>query len=127
MMEQMETGLCPRFEAAFCILGKRWNGMLIMCLLSGPKRFKDISSLIPSMSDKMLSERMKDLESAGIVQRNVYPETPVRIEYALTEKGLALKPVMETVSAWATEWLVPTSSLDQADGIMDESPLKSDG
>ncbi|MGZ9586108.1 winged helix-turn-helix transcriptional regulator [Paenibacillus marinisediminis] len=104
-MEQQAVGLCPRFEAAFCILGKRWNGLLIMGLLSGPKRFKDISSLIPSMSDKMLSERMKDLECAGIVQRNVYPETPVRIEYALTEKGLALMPVMQSISTWAETWV----------------------
>lgn len=107
-MEQQEFSLCPRFEAAFCILGKRWNGLLIMGLMSGPKRFKDISSLIPSMSDKMLSERMKDLESAGIVERNVYPETPVRIEYALTEKGLALKPVMFAVSEWAESWVKMT-------------------
>lgn len=107
-MEQNINGLCPQFEAAFCILGKRWNGMLIMGLLSGPKRFKDISSLIPSMSDKMLSERMKDLESAGIVIRNVYPETPVRIEYALTEKGHALKPVMAAVQAWAEDWVMDT-------------------
>lgn len=109
-MEQQEISLCPRFEAAFCVLGKRWNGLLIMGLLSGPKRFKDISSLIPSMSDKMLSERMKDLESAGIVERNVYPETPVRIEYALTEKGLALKPVMLAVQEWAEAWVEHTST-----------------
>lgn len=109
-MEQQDISLCPRFEAAFCVLGKRWNGLLIMALLSGPKRFKDISSLIPSMSDKMLSERMKDLESAGIVERNVYPETPVRIEYALTEKGLALKSVMNAVSEWAETWMEHTAS-----------------
>ncbi|TVX92725.1 winged helix-turn-helix transcriptional regulator [Paenibacillus agilis] len=97
--------LCPRFEAAFCILGKRWNGLLIHALVSGPKRFKDISTLIPTMSDKMLSERMKDLETAGIIVRNVYPETPVRIEYELTEKGQALTPVMEAVQQWAAQWL----------------------
>ncbi|PAD79837.1 winged helix-turn-helix transcriptional regulator [Paenibacillus campinasensis] len=97
--------LCPRFESAFACLGKRWNGLIIQALMSGPKRFKDISSVIPSMSDKMLSERMKDLECEGILVRHVYPETPVRIEYELTEKGKALRPVMDEISSWAEQWI----------------------
>ncbi|MCG7406244.1 helix-turn-helix transcriptional regulator [Paenibacillus sp. ACRRX] len=116
-MDNDHSGMCPRFEAAFCILGKRWNGLLIKGLLSGPKRFKDISSLIPTMSDKMLSERMKDLEYSGIVTRNVYPETPVRIEYALTDKGLALQPVMEAIQFWAESWVdnLPDASYPYCD------------
>nr|WP_028544089.1 helix-turn-helix domain-containing protein [Paenibacillus taiwanensis] len=116
-MDNDHSGMCPRFEAAFCILGKRWNGLLIQGLLSGPKRFKDISSLIPTMSDKMLSERMKDLEFSGIVTRNVYPETPVRIEYALTDKGLALQPVMEAIQTWAESWVdnLPAASYECCD------------
>ncbi|MBO2945148.1 helix-turn-helix transcriptional regulator [Paenibacillus sp. F411] len=104
-MDDVTTGLCPRFECAFALLGKRWNGLIIQSLMSGPKRFKDISNLIPAMSDKMLSERMKDLESEGILVRHVYPETPVRIEYELTDKGRALKPVMAEVGAWAEQWV----------------------
>ncbi|WP_322905752.1 helix-turn-helix domain-containing protein [Paenibacillus campi] len=104
-MEQHQLGLCPRFETAFSFLGKRWNGLIIQSLMSGPKRFKDISNLIPMMSDKMLSERMKDLEASGILVRKVYPETPVRIEYELTEKGHALKPVMEQIQNWAEHWV----------------------
>jgi len=100
-----EMNLCPRFETAFSFLGKRWNGLIIQTLMSGPKRFKDISSLIPSMSDKMLSERMKDLEVEGIVVRHVYPETPVRIEYELTEKGKGLRSVMEQIQLWAEKWV----------------------
>ncbi|MNL49389.1 HTH-type transcriptional regulator YodB [compost metagenome] len=73
--------------------------------MSGPKRFKDISGLIPSMSDKMLSERMKDLECEGILVRHVYPETPVRIEYELTAKGRALEPVMQQIQSWAESWV----------------------
>ncbi|MNJ48464.1 HTH-type transcriptional regulator YodB [compost metagenome] len=79
--------------------------MIIHSLMSGPKRFKDISNLIPSMSDKMLSERMKDLENEGILVRHVYPETPVRIEYELTDKGLALERVMGEVQNWAEHWI----------------------
>jgi DNA-binding HxlR family transcriptional regulator len=99
------TKMCPRFETAFSCLGKRWTGLIIQSMMSGPKRFKDISNLIPTMSDKMLSERMKDLENEGILTRHVYPETPVRIEYELTTKGRALQPVMEQIQFWAEEWI----------------------
>ncbi|BCG60134.1 transcriptional regulator [Paenibacillus sp. URB8-2] len=104
-MEEHHLTMCPRFETAFSFLGKRWNGLIIQTLMSGPKRFKDISGLIPLMSDKMLSERMKDLESEGILVRHVYPETPVRIEYELTDKGRALEPVMQQIQAWAENWV----------------------
>lgn len=100
-MEQM----CPKFEAAFELLGKRWTGLIIRALLSGPKRFKDISEMIPNMSDRMLAERFKELEAAGILVRHVYPETPVRIEYELTEKGRALEPVMDALHEWANRWV----------------------
>jgi len=96
--------LCPRFEAAFELLGKKWTGLIIHVLLDGPKRFKDISEKINGMSDRMLSERFKELETAGILQRNVYPETPVRIEYNLTEKGRALHAAMSEVQKWADVW-----------------------
>jgi DNA-binding HxlR family transcriptional regulator len=92
--------LCPKFESAFELLGKRWTGLIIKVLLSGPKRFKDISDLIPSMSDRMLSE----LEAAGIIVRHVYPETPVRIEYELTEKGKGLEKAMEELQKWADKF-----------------------
>jgi DNA-binding HxlR family transcriptional regulator len=97
--------MCPKFEAAFNLLGKRWNGLIIQVLLSGPKRFRDISEMIPQMSDKMLTERFKELEAAGIIKRTVYPEIPVRIEYELTEKGKALEPAMKEVQKWAEAWM----------------------
>ncbi|SMO78006.1 winged helix-turn-helix transcriptional regulator [Melghirimyces algeriensis] len=102
--ESHNEKLCPKFEYAFRILGKRWNGLIIRVLLDGPKRFKEISSMIPYMSDKMLAERFKELEFAGILTRNIYPETPVRIEYALTEKGRALKSALDEIQSWAEQW-----------------------
>lgn len=97
--------LCPKFESAFALLGKRWTGLIIRVLLEGPKRFKDISEMIPNMSDRMLAERFKELESAGILMRHVFPETPVRIEYELTEKGRALQSVMDAVQSWGNNWV----------------------
>ncbi|MCI0182907.1 winged helix-turn-helix transcriptional regulator [Sulfoacidibacillus ferrooxidans] len=97
--------LCPKFESAFALLGKRWTGLIIRVLLDGPKRFKDISDMIPNMSDRMLAERFKELEIAGLITRSVFPETPVRIEYSLTDKGRALEPVMDQVQCWANHWM----------------------
>ncbi|MGZ4113000.1 MAG: winged helix-turn-helix transcriptional regulator [Tumebacillaceae bacterium] len=96
--------LCPKFENAFDILGKRWTGLIIRVLISGGKRFREISDMIPGMSDRMLTERFKELEANGILVRNVYPETPVRIEYQLTDKGRALEPVMDELQKWANAW-----------------------
>ena len=97
--------LCPKFEDAFELLGKRWTGLIIRTLLNGQKRFTDISTAIPNMSARMLTERFKELENHGIVQRTVYPETPVRIEYELTAKGRELGAVMDEVQIWAEKWI----------------------
>jgi DNA-binding HxlR family transcriptional regulator len=104
MIRMVDFHLCPKFEQAFELLGKRWTGLIIRVLLTGPKRFKDISDHIPSMSDRMLSERFKELEAAGIITRNVYPETPVRIEYELTDRGKGLESVMDELQIWAHKW-----------------------
>ncbi|WP_163653672.1 helix-turn-helix domain-containing protein [Listeria sp. PSOL-1] len=97
--------VCPKFESAFQLLGKRWTGLIISVLLTGPKRFKQVAAEIPQMSDRVLAERLKELEELNIVIRHVYPETPVRIEYDLTEKGRDLKEVMEQVQRWADKWV----------------------
>lgn len=96
---------CPKFEAAYTLLGKRWTGLIIRVLLTGAKRFKEISEIIPSMSDRMLTERLKELEAEGIVHRQVFAEMPVRVEYSLTEKGKALQPVLDAMEKWGAEWL----------------------
>lgn len=96
--------MCPKFENAFELLGKRWTGLIIRTLLSGQKRFSEIADAIPNMSARMLTERFKELEKAGIISRKVYPETPVRIEYELTEKGRELQAVMDEIQKWAEKW-----------------------
>jgi DNA-binding HxlR family transcriptional regulator len=96
--------LCPKFESAFEVLGKRWTGLIIRVMLSDKCRFSDISAMIPHLSDRMLAERLKELEATGIVERHVYPETPVRVEYKLTQKGRELEPAMDQVQEWANKW-----------------------
>ncbi|MCM3748167.1 helix-turn-helix transcriptional regulator [Paenibacillus pasadenensis] len=97
--------MCPKYEAAMELLGKKWTGLIIRVLLGGPKRFKEIKEQIPEMSDKMLTDRMKELEHCEIVTRKVYPEMPVRIEYELTDKGHNLEPVIESIQSWGEHWM----------------------
>ena len=97
--------MCPKYESAAEILGKKWTGLIIRVLLGGPKRFKEIKEQIPEMSDKMLTDRMKELEALEVVKRNVFPEMPVRIEYELTEKGKGLEPVIQSIQEWGEQWM----------------------
>lgn len=96
--------LCPKVEAAFALIAKKWNGLLIQVLMNGPKRFSEIRGLIPELSDKVLADKLKELESADMLKRLVYAETPVRVEYALTEKAKALKPAFAAIGEWASKW-----------------------
>src|SRR5436189_2039670 len=101
----VELALCPRYEHAIAVLGKRWTGLIIRALLDGSCRFNGISSYVPGLSDRLLSERLKEMEAEGVVERRVYPETPVRIEYVLTAKGDALRPVRDAFQTWADDWI----------------------
>lgn len=103
--------MCPKYEAAVALLGKKWTGLLLRVLLSGPKRFSDFRHQIPELSDRLLSERLKELEEAGIVERCVLDTKPVAVEYRLTEAGRGLQPVVEAIQAWAERWMPPRSEV----------------
>jgi DNA-binding HxlR family transcriptional regulator len=102
--ENEEAPVCQHFQRAADLLGKRWNTQIIRALLSGESRFTDVRDGVPSLSDALLSERLKELEAEGIVTRTVTPSTPVRIEYGLTEQGRDLAAVMNELAAWAERW-----------------------
>jgi DNA-binding HxlR family transcriptional regulator len=98
------TRICPRFESAFMILGKRWNGLIIRMLADHPLRFGELDHGIPELSARMLAARLKELEEEGLVLRNVYPEVPVLIEYSLSVKGSELEKALDSVQVWADKW-----------------------
>ncbi|MCS6801237.1 MAG: helix-turn-helix domain-containing protein [Chloroflexota bacterium] len=110
-MAEPLTAFCPYFHQAVELIGNRWTGVIIRAMLAGKARFGEIAAAIPGISDRMLSERLKQLEAAGIVVRTVYPETPVRVEYRLTPKGEALAGVVRAIADWSHEWLVPRDEL----------------
>lgn len=100
-----ENDLCPKVEKSFELIGKRWTGLIIHVLMNGPKRFSDIHVMIPDLSKRMLTERMKELEEHRIVVRHVIPERPVRTEYMLTQKGTELGKILGPISGWAENWM----------------------
>jgi DNA-binding HxlR family transcriptional regulator len=97
--------MCPRYEHAMQLLGKRWTGLLLGALMQGSSRFCELTSSVEGLSDRVLSDRLRELEAEGIVKRVVIPQIPVRIEYQLTEKGRALKPVIDAIHTWAEQWV----------------------
>jgi DNA-binding HxlR family transcriptional regulator len=99
-----DAPMCQHFQRAAELLGKRWNVLIVRSLQSGAVRFSDMKAGIPHISDALLSERLKELETEGIVTRDVTPSTPVLIEYHLTERGRDLGTVMDELGKWAERW-----------------------
>ena len=97
--------LCARFHRASELIGRRWTGAIIFVLLKSRCRFAALRAAIPDITDRMLSERLQELEQEGIVERTVVPDTPVRVEYTLTRKGRALASAMDAIAEWAHKWI----------------------
>jgi DNA-binding HxlR family transcriptional regulator len=96
--------VCAQFHRAIELIGRRWTGAIIFVLLRARCRFATLRGAIPDITDRMLSERLQELEQEGVLARTVVPDTPVRVEYDLTKKGRALAAVFDAVGKWAHEW-----------------------
>ena len=105
MARMGSPGLCARFHKAVELIGRRWSGAIIQILLQQPSRYAELRAAIPDITDRMLSERLRELEDEAIVARTVIPETPVRVEYSLTPKGRALAPALDAIGHWAERWV----------------------
>ena len=106
-MKTPVPAVCSRFHKAVELIGSRWTGAILQTLLQGRCRYAAIKGAIPDITDRMLSERLQELEQEGIVERTVIPEAPIRVEYSLTPKGKALAAAVDAVSDWAHKWGAP--------------------
>ena len=95
---------CPKYERAMTILGKKWTCLILRCLMGEARRFTEISSYVRGLSDRLLSQRLQELEETGILTRHVYAQRPVVVEYSLTAKGEALREVVGSIQRWADQW-----------------------
>jgi DNA-binding HxlR family transcriptional regulator len=96
---------CPLYHEAVELVGRRWTGAILRVLMDGPLRFSEIAQAIPELSDRLLSERMKELEARGMVQRTVIPGPPLRVQYELSVMGSELEPALTELQSWARRWL----------------------
>jgi DNA-binding HxlR family transcriptional regulator len=107
--------LCTRFHRASELIGRRWTGAIIFLLLKQTGRFATLRDAIPDITDRMLSERLQELEDEGLVERTVVPATPVRVEYSLTRKGKALAEPIGAIANWAEKYVPLTEPRGKAD------------
>ncbi|HKW22324.1 MAG TPA: helix-turn-helix domain-containing protein [Ktedonobacterales bacterium] len=99
---------CAGFQRAIEFIGRRWNGAILYVLLDGPCRFNELLARVPNISDRLLTERLRELEAEGMVTREVQPGPPVRVVYELTDAGRALNEVIQSISTWARAWMPTT-------------------
>ena len=116
--EARTLGCCPLYHEAVELVGRRWTGAILRVLMDGSLRFSEIAQAVPELSDRLLSERMKELERRGMVQRRVISGPPLRVEYSLSEMGRELEPALSELQRWANRWLgehrVPARTSERA-------------
>src|SRR3954468_3209662 len=112
MADSPASQVCGRFHRAIELIGSRWPGAILQTLFQGRTRYAAIRAAVPDITDRMLSERLRSLESEGLVVRAVIPETPVRVEYELTDKARELQNALREIANWAERW-IPLDGVDQ--------------
>lgn len=113
---------CPYYHRAVELIGRRWTGAILEILIQGDSlRFSQIASAVADLSDRMLSDRLKELEAYGLVRRTVLSGPPVRVEYSLTRMGRELAPALAELKRWARAWLESTAPQHGSIVVMGES------
>jgi DNA-binding HxlR family transcriptional regulator len=106
---------CPRFHRAVELIGRRWTGAIVRVLLQGPRRFSELAGAVPGISERLLAQRLRELEAEGLVVRRVLPGPPVGVEYELTCAGHELEGVVTAVADWAHRWGPASGAEDEGD------------
>ena len=101
--EKKDLPACP-VETTLMLIGDKWKVLILRDLLPGTKRFGELKKSIGTVSQKVLTAQLRDMERNGLVTRNVYPEVPPRVEYSLTELGRSLKPILDAMWDWGEEF-----------------------
>ena len=102
--ESTPAPICPYFHEAIELIGKRWTGAIVCALTERPMRYGELGKAVPGLSDRLLSQRLRELEDEGLVERKVEAGTPVRVTYSLTRAGAELGPAIQELKAWAKRW-----------------------
>ena len=108
--------MCPRFHEAVELVGSRWSGAILFALLDGSRYFRELLASVPGISDRLLSQRLRQLEAEGLVERSVHEGPPARVSYCLSEAGMELEPALRALYDWAQEWRGGASSASNGNG-----------
>lgn len=122
-MAEIVPQVCSRFHRAVELIGSRWTGAIIHTLLQGKTRYASLKAAIPDITDRMLSERLRSLEAEDLVTRWVIADTPVRVEYELTDKGRSLEDALREISTWANRWIPADSG---GEDLVDHSEVRAE-
>lgn len=95
--------VCTRYQAAVELIGRRWSGAVLFTLIDGPHYFREVIAAVPGISDRLLSQRLRELESEGLIERSVHDGPPARVSYRLSAAGEELVPALRGVYAWAQQ------------------------
>ena len=98
-----ELPACP-VEITMGLIGEKWKVLIVRDLLTGTKRFGELKKSVTGITQKVLTTNLRQMESSGLVKRKVYPEVPPRVEYSLTDTGLSLKPILDSMVDWGNEY-----------------------
>jgi DNA-binding HxlR family transcriptional regulator len=96
--------VCHRYHEAVELVGRRWSGAILYSLIEGPRYFSEVAAAVPGLSDRLLSQRLRELEREGVVERAVHEGSPARVSYCLSESGEALVPALRALYDWAQVW-----------------------
>jgi len=103
-LTHVDDELCRRFQASIEFIGKRWTGGIMMAIREGADRFSEIGATVTGLSDRLLAQRLKELEAADMIERVVVATTPVQVRYRLTERGIDLMDSLQPVVMWDQRW-----------------------
>lgn len=102
-MDKENLPACP-VETTLMLIGDKWKVLILRDLLSGTKRFGELKKSVGTISQKVLTSNLRDMEENGLIVRKVFPEVPPKVEYTLTELGHSLKPILDSMSSWGTNF-----------------------
>ena len=108
-LHHIDDAACRRFLSSVELVGKRWSSGILLALFRGATRFSEVLTMVDGLSDRLLAQRLKELEGAGLVERSVIPSTPVQVRYALTQRGDELIRSLQPLAQWGHRWGISTN------------------
>ncbi|HEY0258376.1 MAG TPA: helix-turn-helix domain-containing protein [Lacisediminihabitans sp.] len=112
-IQHIDDDECRRFQSSIELVGRRWSSAILLAMARGADRFSEIVAVVPGLSDRLLSVRMKELERAGLVEREVIASTPVRVRYLLTARGSDLMRSLQPLVDWGQRWEEPVGQQER--------------